>query len=57
MKPEIVKPFLLYIYYVSADFHICRANHSLASGILMIERDSLAQDRHQLIAVTMDALK
>lgn len=57
MKPEIVNPLLLYIYYVSSDFHIRRAIHRLASGILMIERDSLAQDRHQLITVAMDASK
>jgi len=57
MKPEIFKPLLLYIYYVSSDFHIRRAVHRLASGILMIEIDSLAQDRPQLIAVVMDALK
>lgn len=57
MKPEIVNPLLLYIYYVSSDFHIRRAIHRLASGILTIERDSLAQDRHQLITVAMDASK
>lgn len=57
MKPEIFKPLLLYIYYVSSDFHIRRAVHRLASSILTIEIDSLAQDRPQLIAVVMDALK